>query len=275
MPRPTKAVLAAPRTFERLRGAHPDAHCELEHQNPFQLIVATVLSAQATDVIVNKVTPELFAQYPNPRSLAAADPQRVEKIIGRLGMFRQKTKNIVGLAKKLVADHGGEVPRSLAELVLLPGVGRKTANVVLGVAFRTPEGVVVDTHVQRITQRLGFTRQTMPEAIEQDLMKLFPRRDWDILSHVLIFHGRRICFARKPSCATCPVRDACPSAFKAELVGRKAVRVRIDADHSGRGALTTAKRGRAPIDAGKTRRGEASNPAPARPPKALRRAVGR
>ncbi|HMI85806.1 MAG TPA: endonuclease III [Polyangiaceae bacterium] len=226
MPRPTKAILAAPRTFERLRAAHPDAHCELEHKNPFQLIVATVLSAQSTDVIVNKVTPELFAKYPDARALATADPATVEKIIGRLGMFRQKTKNIVGLAKKLIADHGGEVPRSLAELILLPGVGRKTANVVLGVAFQAPEGVVVDTHVQRITQRLGWTRQTMPELIEQDLMKLFPRRDWDMLSHVLIFHGRRICFARKPACPTCPVNDACPSAFKAELVGRKPLRIR-------------------------------------------------
>ena len=250
MPRPTKAILAAPRTFERLRAAHPDAHCELDHHNPFQLIVATVLSAQSTDVIVNKVTPELFAKYPDARTLAAADPAVVEKIIGRLGMFRQKTKNLIGLAKKLVADHGGEVPRTLAELVKLSGVGRKTANVVLGVAFQAPEGVVVDTHVQRITQRLGWTRLTMPEAIEQDLMKLFPQKDWDMLSHVLIFHGRRICFARKPACATCPVRDACPSAFKAELVGRKAPRVRIDADRSGRGAVVAGgKRGRAPIEA--------------------------
>ena len=188
--------------------------------------MATVLSAQATDVIVNQVTPELFAKYPDPAALAAADPAVVEKIIGRLGMFRQKTKNITGLAKKLVAEHGGEVPRSLAELIELPGVGRKTANVVLGVAFRAPEGVVVDTHVQRITQRLGWTRQTMPETIERDLMKLFPRSDWDMLSHVLIFHGRRICFARKPSCATCPVKDVCPSAFKAEMVGRKPGRMR-------------------------------------------------
>ena len=262
MPRPTKAVLAAPRTFERLRAAHPDAHCELDHQNPFQLIVATVLSAQSTDVIVNKVTPELFAKYPDARALAAADPAVVEKIIGRLGMFRQKTKNLVGLAKKLVADHGGEVPRTLGELVKLSGVGRKTANVVLGVAFQAPEGVVVDTHVQRITQRLGWTRLTMPEAIEQDLMKLFPQKDWDMLSHVLIFHGRRICFARKPACATCPVRDACPSAFKAELVGRKAPRVRIDADRSGRGAVVaTGKRKRAPMEP-KRGRVEASPPTP-------------
>jgi endonuclease-3 len=245
MPRPSKAILAAPKTFERLRAAHPDAHCELVHRNPFQLIVATVLSAQSTDVIVNQVTPQLFAQYPDARALAGALPAAVEKLIGRLGMFRQKTKNLIGLAKKLVAEHGGEVPHSLAELVELPGVGRKTANVVLGVAFQAPEGVVVDTHVQRISQRLGWTRQTMPEAIEQDLMKLFPRRDWDMLSHVLIFHGRRICFARKPACATCPVNDACPSAFKAELVGRKAPRVRIDANNSGRGAIAKAKSARA------------------------------
>ena len=228
MPRPTKAVAIAPNTFERLRAAHPDAHCELVHQDPFQLIVATVLSAQATDVIVNKVTPDLFHEYPDPAALAAADPAVVEQIIGRLGMFRQKTKNIVGLAKKLVADHGGEVPRSLAELVKLPGVGRKTANVVLGVAFQSPEGVVVDTHVQRITQRLGWTKATTPEKIEPELMTIFPRRDWDMLSHVLIFHGRRVCYARKPSCATCTVTDVCPSAFKAELVGRKPGRAESD-----------------------------------------------
>jgi endonuclease-3 len=221
MPRPTKAVLAAPKTFERLHQAHPDAHCELVHRNPFELVVATVLSAQATDVIVNKVTPDLFAKYPDPGALAKAPPEVVEKIIGRLGMFRQKTKNIIGLAKMLVTEHGGQVPRTLAELVKLPGVGRKTANVVLGVAFQSPEGVVVDTHVQRLTQRLGWTKETMPETIEQDMMQVFPRRDWDMLSHVLIFHGRRVCFARKPMCATCPVNDVCPSAFKAELVGRK------------------------------------------------------
>jgi endonuclease-3 len=144
-----------------------------------------------------------------------------------MGMFRQKTKNIVGLAKKLIAEHGGQVPRSLAELIELPGVGRKTANVVLGVAWNTPEGVVVDTHVQRISQRLGWTRHTMPEKIEQDLMALFPREEWDMLSHVLIFHGRRVCFARKPACSTCVVNDACPSAFRAENVGRKPKRLRV------------------------------------------------
>ena len=147
-------------------------------------------------------------------------------------MFRQKTKNIVGLAKKWSPITAARSPAP-AELIALPGVGRKkTANVVLGVAFAAPEGVVVDTHVQRITQRLGWTRQTMPETIERDLMKLFPRRDWDMLSHVLIFHGRRICFARKPVCATCPVNDACPCAFKAELIGRKPARVRTALDEA-------------------------------------------
>jgi endonuclease III len=145
-------------------------------------------------------------------------------VILKTGFFRQKTKSIVGLSQKLVAEHDGEVPRTLDALVKLPGVGRKTANVVLGVAFGTPEGVVVDTHVQRISQRLGFTRHTEPVEIEADLMRLFPKNDWDMLSHVLIFHGRRICTARKPACAACPVSDRCPSAFKAENVGRKSPR---------------------------------------------------
>lgn len=213
-------------TFRALRRAHPDAHCELDHRDPFQLIVATVLSAQSTDVAVNRVTPELFRRYPTPAKLAGADPASVEKLLAQLGMFRQKTKNIIGLAQRLVSEHQGQVPDELEALVLLPGVGRKTANVVLGVAFAKPEGVVVDTHVQRISQRLGWTRETTPEKIEQDLMRLAPRRHWDILSHTLIFHGRRICTARRPACASCPVRRRCPSAFKAENVGRKAPRVR-------------------------------------------------
>jgi endonuclease-3 len=226
MARRSKALLAAPKTFKRLATFHSDAHCELDHRNPFELLVATVLSAQTTDVLVNRITPDLFRAYPDAPTLARAKPDDVEKILSRMGMFRQKTKNIVGLANKLVAEHGGEVPRTLAELVELPGVGRKTANVVLGVAFAAPEGVVVDTHVQRISQRLGWTKHADPINIEQDLMRLFPREDWDMLSHVLIFHGRRVCFARKPSCATCPVNDVCPSAFKAELVGRKPARTR-------------------------------------------------
>jgi len=226
MARRSKALLAAEDTFARLSSLHSDAHCELVHENPFQLIVATVLSAQTTDVLVNRITPDLFRAYPTPEALAAARQEDVEKSLNRIGMFRQKAKNIVGLAKKLVAEHGGEVPRTLDELVELPGVGRKTANVVLGVAFNAPEGVVVDTHVQRISQRLGWTKQVTPEKIEQELMKLFPQKEWDQLSHVLIFHGRRVCFARKPSCVTCVVNDICPCAFKAENVGRKPARAR-------------------------------------------------
>jgi endonuclease-3 len=212
--------------YTLIRERHADAHCELEHSNPFELIVATVLSAQSTDVMVNKITPELFRRWPSPKELASADPAEVEKALSKIGMFRQKTKNIVGLSKLLLEKHGGEVPRTLDELVKLPGVGRKTANVVLGVAFGIPEGVVVDTHVQRISQRLGLTTHTEPIEIEQDLMKLFDRTLWDPLSHTLIFHGRRICTAIKPACAGCPVQEKCPSAFHAEQIGRKAPRLR-------------------------------------------------
>ncbi len=212
--------------FARVRAAHSDAHCELDHSNPFQLLVATVLSAQSTDVTVNRVTPELFALYPEPRTLASADVTVVERLLARLGMFRQKARNIIGLAQRLTDDHGGQVPRTLEELVALPGVGRKTANVVLGVAFGAPEGVVVDTHVQRVSQRLGFSSHSEPPQIERDLMAAFPKSQWDVLSHTLIFHGRRICAARKPACSACPVHDLCPSAFKAELVGRKPPRRR-------------------------------------------------
>jgi endonuclease-3 len=215
---------AALALFATLKAHHADAHCELTHENPFQLLVATVLSAQSTDVMVNKLTPELFRRWPTPARLGAADPAEVEQVLKRIGMYRQKTRNVIGLSKQLEAKHQGQVPRSLAELVELPGVGRKTANVVLGVAFSAPEGVVVDTHVQRISQRLGFTRHTEPIEIEQDLMKLFPKRDWDALSHVLIFHGRRICSAQRPACAACPVQAGCPSAFQAENVGRKPAR---------------------------------------------------
>ena len=204
-----------------IRERHADAHCELVHTSPFELIVATVLSAQSTDVMVNKITPELFRRWPGPAELARAEPAEVEKVLSKIGMFRQKTKNIMGLSKLLLEKHGGLVPRTLSELVELPGVGRKTANVVLGVAFGTPEGVVVDTHVQRISQRLGLTRHTDPVGIEQDLMKLFDRGFWDPLSHTLIFHGRRICTARKPACAVCPAQTLCPSAFHAEQIGRK------------------------------------------------------
>jgi endonuclease-3 len=204
-----------------LQRLHPDAHCELDHAGPFQLLVATVLSAQTTDVNVNKATPALFARYPDARALSKAEPEDVEPYVKTLGFFRQKARSLVGLARGLVERHGGEVPASLDALVKLPGVGRKTANVVLGVAFGAPEGVVVDTHVMRIAQRLAWTRNTEPEKIERDLCKLLPRTSWDAASHVLIFHGRRVCSARKPQCGACGVAERCPSAFRAEQVGRK------------------------------------------------------
>jgi endonuclease-3 len=219
------ARMRARTTFARLRDIYPDAHCELDHANPYQLLVAVVLSAQTTDVLVNKVTPSLFATYPTVHALAAAEPADVATLLrnGGLGMFNNKAKNIVGLAKLVVERHGGEIPRTLAELVELPGVGRKTANVVLGVAFQAPEGVVVDTHVMRLGQRLGWTKETDPAEIEQELVALFPREHWDMISHVLIFHGRRCCYAQKPACSSCGITADCPSAFRAETIGRKSL----------------------------------------------------
>ncbi len=221
MPATSKVRRDAPETWRRLRALHHDADCELTPRDPFQLLVAVVLSAQTTDVAVNKVTPGLFRRYPDAASLARADVADVEQAIKSIGMYRQKAKNIVGIARALVDRHGGEVPRDLDALVQLPGVGRKSANVVLGTAFGIPAGVVVDTHVQRLAQRLGWTKETRPERIEQDLMKLFPNSDWIMLSHVLIFHGRRVCTARAPACASCPVVDMCPSSGNAAEVGRK------------------------------------------------------
>lgn len=213
--------------YDRLGTIHPDAHCELEHVDPFQLLVAVVLSAQTTDVLVNQVTPILFARWPDAPSMSKAVVDEVAQVLRqRLGMYNQKAKNIVGLAKKLVEKHGSRVPRTLDALVALPGVGRKTANVVLGVAFGIPSGVVVDTHVQRLSQRLGFTQQTTPEKIEKDLSELFPREHWVMLAHTLIFHGRRVCFAQRPACAACGINRLCPSAFQAEHVGRKPPRKR-------------------------------------------------
>jgi endonuclease-3 len=218
------APAVAPKTLAQLARQHPTAHCELDHRSPFELIVAVVLSAQTTDVGVNKATPKLFARYPDAAALAAADPKEVEPYVSTLGFFRTKAKSIVGLARALVEKHRGEVPRSMDELVKLPGVGRKTANVVLGVIWNTPDGVVVDTHVMRLSQRLGWSKNTDAEKIERDLCDILPRNEWDHASHVLIFHGRRVCFARKPACAECSVSDVCPSAFDAETVGRKPAR---------------------------------------------------
>jgi endonuclease-3 len=216
-----KAPTIAYATLKRLAKQHPTAHCELDHRSPFELIVSVVLSAQTTDVGVNKATPKLFARFPDARALAAAEPAEVEPYVATLGFFRSKAKSIVGLARGLVERHGGEVPQTLRELVELPGVGRKTANVVLGVLWNKPEGVVVDTHVMRLSQRLGWSKASDPEKIERDLCAILPRSQWDHTGHVLIFHGRRCCFARKPQCSECSVNDVCPSAFDAEDVGRK------------------------------------------------------
>jgi endonuclease-3 len=211
----------APKTLARLAKQHPTAHCELDHRSPLELIVSVVLSAQTTDVAVNKATPKLFARFPDAQTLAAAEPKDVEPYVAALGFFRMKSKAIVGLARALVERHGGAVPRTMGELVKLPGVGRKTANVVLGVLWNAPEGVVVDTHVMRISQRLGWTKNTDAGKIEGDLCAILPNKEWDHASHVLIFHGRRCCYARKPDCPACSVSDVCPSAFNAEKIGRK------------------------------------------------------
>jgi endonuclease-3 len=206
------AKARAPVILERLKLAYPDAACALDHRNAFELLVATILSAQTTDVRVNLVTPALFARYPDAATLARARQTDVEKIIQSTGFFRNKARSIIGMAQALVADHGGEVPSTMDQLLSLPGVGRKTANVVLGNAFGINEGVVVDTHVARLSKLLGLTRHTEPEKIERALMSLFPRDDWALLSHLLIFHGRRVCIARRPKCGECVLADLCPSA---------------------------------------------------------------
>ncbi len=218
MPRkPKRLANATPKAaaviYDRLVEHYPDAHCALDFSNPYQLLVATILSAQCTDKRVNMVTPALFTRYPNAEALAAARQEDVEELIKSAGFFRSKAKNLIGMATGVAERHGGEVPRTLAELVELPGVGRKTANVVLGNAFNTNEGVVVDTHVSRVTQRLGLTAQTDPVKIEQDLVKLFPREQWTVLSHLFIEHGRQVCNARRPACERCFLNDLCPSSL--------------------------------------------------------------
>ena len=196
----------------RLKKEYPDARCALDHGDAYQLLVATILSAQCTDARVNLVTPALFARYPTAQVLAAADPAEVEELIRSTGFFRNKTKSLIGMARALLAGHGGEVPRTMEELRVLPGVGRKTANVVLGNAYGINEGVTVDTHVTRLSRLLGLTRHDDPVKIEQDLMQLFPQEEWTLLSHLLIFHGRQVCIARRPRCPACVLADLCPSA---------------------------------------------------------------
>ncbi len=202
--------------IQRLRATYPHAHCELHFSNPFELLVATILSAQTTDVRVNLVTPQLFLKYPRPINLAEADPTELEEAIKSTGFFRNKAKSLRVMARDLVDKFGGEVPRTMKDLTSLAGVGRKTANVVLGNAFQIEEGVVVDTHVARLAQRLRLTRQTAPEKIEGDLMRLVPRRNWTNFSHWLIWHGRRRCFARQPDCPHCELADLCPSCGRFE-----------------------------------------------------------
>jgi endonuclease-3 len=195
-----------------LEELYPDVDCELDRETPFQLVCATILSAQCTDERVNKVTPELFRRYPTPEAMARAPLPALEKIIKSTGFFRQKAKSLKGTAAGIVERFGGQVPRTLAELTTLPGVARKTANVVLGTAFGLAEGIVVDTHIQRLAMRLGLTRATDPKGIEQDLMKVLPHESWIRMGHQLIWHGRRVCFARKPSCGECTLASFCPSA---------------------------------------------------------------
>jgi len=196
----------------RLTAEYPDANCALVHDNPFELLVATILSARCTDKRVNLVTPQLFKRFATPQAVADADLTEIEELIRTTGFFRNKARSLKGLGQALVAEHDGEVPSTMAELIELPGVGRKTANVVLGNAFGVDEGVVVDTHVQRLSRLLGLTEQKTPEKIERDLMDEVPRSHWTLWSHLLILHGRNVCKARRPACDRCVLIDLCPSA---------------------------------------------------------------
>lgn len=200
--------------IERLRKAHPDAHCELDHSNAYELLLATILSAQCTDARVNMVTPALFKKYPTPQKLAKASLAEVQDLIKSINFFNNKAKSLLGCAQMLVEKYQGEIPRTVEELEELPGVGRKTANVVLGNAFNINTGIVVDTHVKRTSHLLGLTKQTDPGKVEIDLMKIVPQNDWCDISHLLIFLGRRTCIANRPQCDLCSLKDVCPSAGK-------------------------------------------------------------
>ncbi|MFF9085993.1 endonuclease III [Streptomyces sp. NPDC014991] len=217
----TALVRRARRINRELAEVYPYAHPELDFESPFQLLVATVLSAQTTDLRVNQTTPALFARYPTPEDLAAANPEEVEEILRPCGFFRAKTRSVIGLSKALAEDFGGEVPGRLEDLVKLPGVGRKTAFVVLGNAFGRP-GITVDTHFQRLVRRWKWTDETDPDKIEAAVGALFPKADWTDLSHHVIWHGRRICHARKPACGACPVAPLCPAYGEGETDPEKA-----------------------------------------------------
>lgn len=213
MPRESKRARRerASEVYRLLVAEYPDAHCALDHRNAYELTVATILSAQCTDARVNMVTPALFERYPDAPSLAAADLEEVEELVRSTGFFRNKARNIVGMAMALTEEHGGDLPQNIKEMSAMPGIGRKTANVVLGNAFGINEGVVVDTHVKRLSNRLGFSKEKTPEKVERDLMELFPRESWTLLAHLLIFHGRQVCDARKPRCPACSLAHLCPS----------------------------------------------------------------
>ncbi len=208
----TPSAAPASEVIARLKAEYPDARTELDWSNPLELLVATILSAQTTDVQVNRVTESLFAKYHKAEDYADAAPDELEEDIRPTGFYRNKARSLRGTASALVEEHGGEVPGTMSELVALPGVGRKTANVVLGNAFGTNEGIVVDTHVRRVSNRLGLTESHDPVKIEQHLMGVVPEEDWTIFSHLLIFHGRRTCKARKPDCPNCVLNHICPSA---------------------------------------------------------------
>ncbi len=220
MPKPSHTTAAGQPLLDSLAKVYPDAHCELLFSNPLELLVATILSARCTDKQVNTVTPKLFAQYPSAAHLASANLTELETVLKSIGLFRNKAKNIQACCQALVERHHGQVPQTMAALTALDGVGRKTANVVLGNAFGINEGVVVDTHVARLSARLGLSRETHPEKIELDLQPLFPRAQWTLLSHLLIWHGRRRCFARNPDCAHCEIQSLCPTAKAAGKAGR-------------------------------------------------------
>jgi endonuclease-3 len=211
MPRESKEQRRkrALRIVKNLFRTHPDAHCALHHRGPYQLLVATILSAQCTDKVVNTVTPELFRRYPSPAHLAAEEAQELERLLRPTGFFRQKAKTLLATCDAIAREHGGQIPKTMEELTRLPGVGRKTANVILGNAFGTP-GIVVDTHVGRLARRMGLSKQTDPVRVEHDLMDLVPEKDWTQFSHAMIFHGRRVCGARNPQCELCSVYSDCP-----------------------------------------------------------------
>ncbi|MGH9539934.1 MAG: endonuclease III [Terriglobales bacterium] len=200
--------------LKRLDALYPDVTCALKHRSAWELLVATILSAQSTDVRVNMVTPELFRKYPTVQDFAALTPEQLQPDVRSTGFFRNKSKSVIGAAKKIVSDFGGQVPDQMEQILTLPGVARKTANVVLGTWFGKNEGLVVDTHVHRISRRLELTRNNDPKTIEQDLMKIVPREKWTLFSHQVIWHGRKLCIARRPKCADCPLENICHAADK-------------------------------------------------------------